>query len=40
MRKKTAPPTPENPKASPNQPSGLIAEDQRPRAVSAGEVCP
>ena len=30
MRKKTALQTPKNPKASPNQPSGLIAKGQEP----------
>jgi hypothetical protein len=38
MRKKTALRTPENPKASPHRPSGLIAKGQQP-GESAQEGC-
>ena len=38
MRKKTALQTPRNPKASPNQPPGLIAKGQTP-GESAQDVC-
>ena len=38
MRKKTALQTPKNPKASPNQTSGLIAKGQQP-GESAQEEC-
>jgi hypothetical protein len=38
MRKKTARHTPDSPKASPNQPSGLIAKGQKP-GESVQEEC-
>ncbi len=38
MRKKTARHTPDSPKASPNQPSGLIAKGQQP-GESVQEEC-